>query len=88
MIDFCKEKQIACGTNKNDETFFNLKYPFFFFVSFFFSYFMMLTSDENQPVSKKVPKVDFSLFTMADGAVVSTKERVVKGKIVFQITKY
>jgi serine/threonine-protein phosphatase 2B catalytic subunit len=38
----------------------------------------MLTTDEDQTI-KKVPKIDFSLFTMADGTVVNTKERVVKG---------
>lgn len=36
------------------------------------------TSD-SQSSKKSVPKIDFSLFTTADGTVVSTKERVIKG---------
>lgn len=40
----------------------------------------MLTTDEESSTNKKIPKVDFSVFTMADGTVVSTKDRVIKGK--------
>lgn len=46
---------------------------------------MMLEDQEKVPekaVKKTsgVPKIDFTLFTTADGTVVSTKERIIKGK--------
>jgi serine/threonine-protein phosphatase 2B catalytic subunit len=36
-------------------------------------------------ISNKLPKVDFSQYTMEDGTVVSTKERICKSKMSFLI---
>jgi serine/threonine-protein phosphatase 2B catalytic subunit len=42
---------------------------------------MLATTTTNKgSLEKKVPKIDFTLFTAADGTVVSTKERVIRGK--------
>lgn len=41
---------------------------------------MLSTKDEAEPPQvRSVPKIDLTLFTTADGTVVSTKERIIKG---------
>lgn len=57
-----------------------LELPPFFFIST--TIIFMLSNNktsDSQSSKKSVPKIDFSLFTTADGTVVSTKERVIKG---------
>lgn len=46
---------------------------------------MLATKKNEDKGSLKVPKIDFTLFTTADGTVVSTKERVIKGILIKKI---
>lgn len=62
---------------------FKIKYePVFLFLFYLFPHFyiMLSTKDEAEPPQvRSVPKIDLTLFTTADGTVVSTKERIIKG---------
>lgn len=41
---------------------------------------MQSNREKDTANSKPVPKIDLTLFTTGDGTVVSTKERIIKGK--------
>lgn len=59
----------------------NLFFFIFFFLSFPILFIMLSTEDEAVlPQVRRVPKIDLTLFTTGDGTVVSTKERIIKGK--------
>lgn len=40
----------------------------------------MLSTKDEAPIVRTTPKIDLTLFTTGDGTVVSTKERIIKGK--------